>query len=96
MNIVEISFGFMTEFFLKPGIESSLRSIALASMGTRKLIYTLGNVFVSNPSLLLSEVSQKIMRQILQQDYAEFQKDLLKIFILLLRNDQLQVKGIVA
>ena len=33
MSIVEMSFEYMTEFFLKSGIESSLRSIALSSMG---------------------------------------------------------------
>ena len=83
----------MTDFFLKPGIESTLRSIALSAMGIFYYTENLGNVFVSNPNLALSDVSQNIMHQIFHGDYINFQKDLLKIFLLLLRNDQLQIKG---
>lgn len=49
---------------------------------------------MSNPDLMLSDVSQNIMRQIFHGDLIDFQKDLLKIFLLLLQQDQLQSKGI--
>ena len=94
MCIVEISFEYMTEFFLKGGIESSLCLIALVAMGMTMKTKIKGNVFVSNPHLMLSDVYQNIMREIFHGQYMNFQKDLLKILLLLLRNDQVQDRGI--
>jgi hypothetical protein len=48
---------------------------------------------VSNPHLMLSDISQNIISEIFHGQYMDFHRDLLKIFLLLLRNDQIQNRG---
>lgn len=48
---------------------------------------------MSNPDLMLSEISQNIMGEIFHGRFMNFQKDLLKVFLILLRHDQIEHKG---